>query len=162
MASRAQVHHPELLQHHLKLYKKFPGKKYFVPLAEIYRASDNLEEAAALLEEGLKKHPGYFIARSLLAQTYYQMTRFVQAAMEADKVLEKAADNLLALRVGARAYWKLGQLNKSKTILEHLLALIPGDADALNLRAMIFKPHTLPTAAQRSPETLSRIEDFRR
>ena len=102
----------ELLDYYVRLHKKNPRLKYFVPLAEVYRSLDLLDEAAETLQEGLKWHPNYLIARALLSQTYYQMGKFLSAAIESKHVLDNDSHNLLALRISTLSNEKLGKTSQ--------------------------------------------------
>ncbi|MBI3017370.1 MAG: tetratricopeptide repeat protein [Deltaproteobacteria bacterium] len=99
-----------LLDYYLKMHKKYPLSKYFVPLADVYRSLDLLDEALEILQEGLKWHPNYGVGRALLAQTYHQMGRFSEAAFEAERVLQNDPKNLLAKNI----FLKLSQLKTSE------------------------------------------------
>src|SRR3989338_6292222 len=85
-----------LLDYYLKMYKKYPLSKYFVPLADVYRSLDLLDEALNVLQEGLKWHPNYGVGRALLAQVYHQMGLFSEAVFEAERVLQNDPKNILA------------------------------------------------------------------
>ncbi|MEK7790248.1 MAG: tetratricopeptide repeat protein [Deltaproteobacteria bacterium] len=107
----------ELLGHYRLLFKNHPRKKYFVPLAEIYRSLECFDEAIQVLKEGLKYHPEYIIARALLAQTYFQMGYFAQANHEARKAIESDLENILALKIYIQSCSKLG-LTPQSTFLQ--------------------------------------------
>lgn len=126
-----------LLGYYHQLQKKDPKKKYFVPLAEAYRSLEYFDEAVQTLQEGLKWHPGYYVGRALLAQTYYQMGLFLQASLEAERVICIDSNNLLGLRILTKAYLKLGEIKKIKEPLGQLLKLIPGDKEALQIEASL-------------------------
>lgn len=141
----------ELLDYYVKLHKKNPRLKYFVPLAEIYRSLNLLDEAVETLQEGLKWHPNYFIARSLLSQTYFQMGKFLQASLEAKHVLNVDPQNLMALRISIGSNEKLGEKGFAMESLKKLLKLVPDDKGALEL---------LPKFLQAPLFSPGRIEDF--
>jgi len=91
-----------LLDYYLKMYKKYPLSKYFVPLADVYRSLDLLDEALNVLQEGLKWHPNYGVGRALLAQVYHQMGLFSEASFEAERVLQNDPKNILAKKIASK------------------------------------------------------------
>lgn len=113
----------EHLSYYRLLFKNHPRKKYFVPLAEIYRSLECFDEAIQVLKEGLKYHPEYIIARALLAQTYFQMGYFAQANHEAHKAIESDFQNILALKIYVQSCFKLGQGEKAKYAMDQLFSL---------------------------------------
>jgi tetratricopeptide (TPR) repeat protein len=149
----------ELLDHYRDLYKKKPRSKYFVPLAEIYKSLDFFDEAKEVLQEGLKWHPRYFIARASLSQVYYEMGRFTEAGIEAKKVLDQTPNNLLALRVAMRCHIKLNENERAILIAKHFLKQSPEDVEAQKVIGMTPSQNTEQLS---SPITQiqSRIEDF--
>jgi len=148
-----------LLEYYLKLHKKYPRKKYFVPLAETYRSLDYLDEASEVLKEGLKWHTGYYVARAMLADVYYQMGHFIQASLEADRVIDLDPQNLTALRTTVRVSVKTGETKKTSTSLAQLLKLYPGDKVALQVKSQFGEE---PIQKQKETDILQtgRVEDF--
>ncbi len=63
MIDQRQVRYFEMQQ------RRSPGGRFFIPLADLYRRLGRLDEAAALLEEGLARHPGSLSGRVVLALT---------------------------------------------------------------------------------------------
>ena len=147
-----------LLGHYLRCYKKFPRKKYFAPLAELYRSLDYLEEACEILQEGLRWHPSYIIARALLSQVYYQMGKFVQASLEAERVIRIDPKNLLGLKVLAKSYFKLNEIKKAAEPLNLFLKLFPNDEEALALKRSMPKERD---SLKEFSSTSSPLRDFR-
>ncbi len=106
---------------------KDPKSKLFVPLAEEYKKTGDIEMAIHVLSEGLKNNPSYVTARSLLGRLLYENGDLVAAQKEFEEVVKAIPDNLLAQR-------KLGDLyslqNNHTEALKHYriaLALNPDD-----------------------------------
>lgn len=145
----------ELLGYYRLLFKNHPRKKYFVPLAEIYRSLECFDEAIQVLKEGLKCHPEYIIARALLAQTYFQMGYFVQANHEAHKAIESDFQNILALKIYIRSCFKLAQIDAAKYAIAQLFSLLPDDDEAKEWKKGAAN---LPSTFFQMP--IGKIEDF--
>ena len=62
---------PKIEDYHKKLSKD-PDSLIFLPLAEEYRKIGMIEEAIFYLEEGLKKNPGYTLAKTTLARVLFR------------------------------------------------------------------------------------------
>jgi tetratricopeptide (TPR) repeat protein len=153
----------ELLEYYRLLFKNHPRKKYFVPLAEIYRSLECFDEALEILKEGLKYHPEYIIARALLAQTYFQMGYFVQANHEAHKAIESDFENIAALKIYIRSCFKLGLCtpmgkpvaDKAKDAIVQLFSILPDDDEAKE-----WKKGTLNSQPTLLQMPIGKIEDF--
>jgi len=148
-----------LLEYYEKMHKKYPKKRYFVPLAEIYRLLEYFEEATEVLHQGLKRHPGFYIARALLAQIYYQTGNYLQASLEAERVIQMDSHNLLALRLMAKSCLNLGELKKVREPIDRILKMLPEDIEALKVRSSLEGiTDGIKIPFGRKP---SRIEDFK-
>ncbi len=130
-----------LLDHYLNLHKKYPKKRYFVAAAEIYRELEYFDEAVQILKEGLKLHPGFYIGRALLARVYYEMNHFLQATIEAERVVKIDPENLLAIRILMKSYMKLGETQKVREFLHHLLKISVDDPEARRMQGALQKPN---------------------
>lgn len=136
------------LKYYLEKYQSYPKSKYFVPLAETYLDLNLFEEALKVLQEGLKWNPTYFIGRALLAQVYFQMGRFTQSFIEAQKVVSVSASNLLALRICAVSAIKLKEIEKATYFLDQLLKVTPQDQEILKLKKQINRSETIKSEIQ--------------
>ncbi|MFA5074058.1 MAG: tetratricopeptide repeat protein [Nitrospirota bacterium] len=87
---------------------KDPKSKLFVPLAEEYKKTGDLEMAIHVLSEGLKNNPGYITARSILGRLLFEKGDLEGSQKELEEVVKAIPDNLLAQR-------KLGDI----CILQH-------------------------------------------
>ncbi|MBI4513370.1 MAG: tetratricopeptide repeat protein [Gemmatimonadetes bacterium] len=75
-----------------------PQGRVFAPLADKYRQLGRLEEAEAVVLEGLKRHPDYLSAYLVLGRIYTDWGRPEDAAVQFTRVLELDPQNLVALR----------------------------------------------------------------
>jgi len=95
---------------------KDPKSKLFVPLAEEYKKTGDIEMAVYVLTEGLKNNPGYITARSFLGRLLLEKGDLAGSQQELEEVVKAIPDNLLAQR-------KLGDLyilqNKPSEALKH-------------------------------------------
>lgn len=95
---------------------KDPKSKLFVPLAEEYKKTGDMEMAIYVLTEGLKNNPGYITARSFLGRLLLEKGDLAGSQQELEEVVKAIPDNLLAQR-------KLGDLyvlqNKPSEALKH-------------------------------------------
>jgi tetratricopeptide (TPR) repeat protein len=92
---------------------KDPKSKLFVPLAEEYKKTGDIEMAVYVLTEGLKNNPGYITARSFLGRLLLEKGDLAGSQQELEEVVKAIPDNLLAQR-------KLGDL--------YILQNIPSEA----------------------------------
>ncbi len=114
---------------------KDPKSKLFVPLAEEYKRTGDLEMSIHVLTEGIKNNPGYVTARSFLGRLLFEKGDLEGAQKEFEEVAKAIPDNLMAQR-------KLGDLfvlqNRPADALKHYksaLSLNPGDEDMASLVA---------------------------
>ena len=77
---------------------KDPKSKLFVPLAEEYKKTGDLEMAVYVLIEGLKNNPGYVTARSILGRLLLEQGDLAGSQKELEEVVKVIPDNLLAQR----------------------------------------------------------------
>ena len=106
------------LEYYLKMHKKHPKQRFFIPLADLYNRFGYADEAVQVLKEGLKWHPNYLVARALLARILEDQGHTLQAHLEAEKVVHGDQDNLLGLQTF---------LKTSEKLKERKGGLIPGD-----------------------------------
>ena len=112
---------------------KDPKSKLFVPLAEEYKKTGDIEMAIYVLLEGLKSNPDYVTARSSLGKLLLAKGDLEGAQKEFEEVVKTNPDNLLAQK-------KLGDLfilrNRPLDAIPHYkiaLSLNPGDAELASL-----------------------------
>ena len=88
---------------------KDPRSKDFLPLAEEYIKADMWQEAAGVLEDGLKVYPGFVTAMAALGRVYEQLGQSAKAKTILEEVVTQRPDNLRAHRILAKLYQGEGQ-----------------------------------------------------
>ena len=121
-------------------FARDPGSKAFIPLAEEYGKAAMWEEAAAVLEDGLKTYPGFITAMVALGRAYDQMNQPVKAQAILEEAIKLSPDNLRAHRTLAKLYAAQGAKNAAIQSCNVILALNPQDQEALALRVGLDVP----------------------
>jgi tetratricopeptide (TPR) repeat protein len=121
-------------------FAKEPGSKVFIPLAEEYGKAGMWEEAAAVLEDGLKTYPGFITAMVALGRAYEQMNQPVKAKAILEEAIKLSPDNLRAHRTLAKLYAAQGAKEAAIRSCKVILSINPHDQEALSLRAGLDGP----------------------
>jgi tetratricopeptide (TPR) repeat protein len=124
---------------------KDPRSKAFMPLAEAYIKAGMWQEAAAVLEDGLKVYPGFVTAMAALGRIYDQVGQPAKAKAILEEVVRQSPDNLRAHRILARIYG--GERNVEATLKScgAILAVNPHDAEALSIQRSMARHQTSGT-----------------
>ena len=123
-----------------------PQGRVFAHLADLYRQAGRLEEAEALVVEGLKRHPNYVSAYLVLGRVYADWRRHDQAGAQFARVLELDAQNLVALRALGDLAAERGFWEEARTWYERVLQIDPYNEEAKDALGK------LPTAAAEPAE----------
>ncbi len=115
-------------------FAKEPGSKVFIPLAEEYGKAGMWDEAAGVLEDGLKTYPGFITAMVALGRAYEQMNQPVKAKAILEEAIKLSPDNLRAHRTLAKLYAAQGTKDAAIRSCNVILDLNPHDQEALSLR----------------------------
>lgn len=86
-----------------------PASIAFAALAEEYRRGGQYEEAIAVCETGLQRHPAYLSARVTLGRSLLELGRFDEARTQLEQVLKAAPENLAAIRALAEIHDRVGE-----------------------------------------------------
>jgi len=116
---------------------KEPGSKVFIPLAEEYGKAGMWEEAAVVLEDGLKIYPHFITAMVALGRVYEQVNQPVKAKAILEEAIKLSPDNLRAHRTLARLYAAEGVKDATIRSCNVILAVNPHDQEALSLRSAV-------------------------
>src|SRR5437867_4621296 len=123
-----------------KLAKKLakdPQSKVFLRLAEEYGKAGLFQEAATVLEEGLKTYPTFLTARVALGRVYYQLGFVPKAKALLEEAVKMSPDNLLAHRTLAQLYLQEGASEPALRSCSVVLSANPHDEEILALKAII-------------------------
>ena len=110
-----------------------PKSKLFVPLAEEYKKSGDIEMAVHVLTEGLKNNPGYVTARSFLGRLLFEMGDMTAARREFEEVVKAVPDNLLAQKKLGDLHALLGNQAEALKYYNTARSLNPADAEIASL-----------------------------
>ncbi|MGH7254725.1 MAG: tetratricopeptide repeat protein, partial [Nitrospirales bacterium] len=94
-----------------KALAKDPKSKLFMPLAEEYVKIGMLEDAVAVLENGLKHYPTFVTARVALGRLYFQLENGAKARTMLEEATKLSPENLLAHKTLARVYERAGAVD---------------------------------------------------
>lgn len=145
---------------------KDPKSKLFVPLAEEYKKTGDIDMAVMVLQEGLANNPGYVTARSFLGRLLLENGDLVGAQKELEEVIKTIPDNLLAQRKLGDLYILMHRNSDALSRYKAALSLNPGDKEVTSLIAdleagkdvstRIPKPKPpKPPAEEKKPESLA-------
>jgi len=121
---------------------KDPRSKAFMPLAEAYIKAGMWQEAAAVLEDGLKVYPGFVTAMAALGRVYDQVGQPAKAKAILEEVVRQSPDNLRAHRILAKIYAGERNADGVRKSCGAILAVNPYDEDALSIQRSIAGPQT--------------------
>lgn len=123
-----------------------PGSKAFIPLAEEYGKAGMWDEAAAILEDGLKASPNFIIAMVALGRVYEQLNHPAKAITILEEAIKLSPENFRAHRTLAKIYMSQGVREAGLRSCGVILAANPQDAEVLSLRATLEAlPVSTPT-----------------
>ncbi len=148
-----------------KLKEKFdkdPNSKLFLPLAEEYRKEGMLDEAIAVLQQGLEKHAAYTSARVLLGKTYLDKGMMDEARKEFESVIKIVPDNLFAHKKLAELYRDTGETALAIKAFKVILKLNPMDEESINnLKDIEAALSSAPPQAEEAPKADSSYGEIR-
>jgi tetratricopeptide (TPR) repeat protein len=119
---------------------KDPQSKAFMPLAEEYVKAGMWQEAAGVLEDGLKHYPGFITAMVALGRAYDQMGQSTKARAILEEAIKLSPENLRAHRTLVKIYASQGLADAARRCCTVILAVNPQDEEALSIQAQIGAP----------------------
>lgn len=118
-------------------WKKDPGSRVFLRLAEELRKAERFSEAADVCRQGIQHHPGYLPALICLGRSLQASQEFGEAKSVMENVLGRQPDNPHALRVLTDVAIQEGSFSKAGAYLDTLNLVDPGDDFIEERRVMI-------------------------
>lgn len=134
---------------------KDPRSKDFLPLADEYIKADMWQEAAAVLEDGLKVYPGFVTAMAALGRVYDQLGHSAKAKAILEDVVKQRPDNLRAHRILAKLYDAEGQAELALRSCAAILNANPFDEEALAFKRRVTGAPDDPPPAKRDKKRLT-------
>lgn len=129
---------------------KDPHSKVFMPLSEEYGKAGMWQEAAAVLEDGLKYYPGFITAMVALGRAYDQMGQTTKAKAILEEAVKLSPENLRAHRTLVKIYSSQGLKDEALGSCAVILDINPFDEEAQSARAALGAPaKPEPTAIQK-------------
>ncbi|NOT95487.1 MAG: tetratricopeptide repeat protein [Nitrospira sp.] len=122
---------------------KDPQSKVFMPLAEEYGKVGMWQEAAGVLEDGLKYYPGFITAMVALGRAYDQMGQPTKAKAILEESIKLSPENLRAHRTLIKIYVNQDQQALALQSCAVILRVNPRDEEALSVQSALAKPVTL-------------------
>lgn len=116
---------------------KDPQSKAFIPLADEYGKAGMWQEAAGVLEDGLKYYPGFITAMVALGRAYDQMGQPAKAKAILEESIKLSPENLRAHRTLIKIYISQGENDSALQSCAVILRANPRDEEALSTQATL-------------------------
>ena len=105
-----------------------PASIAFAALAEEHRRAGEFDEAIAVCEAGLQRHPAYLSARVTLGRSLLELGRYDEARHQLEHVLRTAPENLAAIRALAEIHDRAGDYSDAQFAASQAPAPAPAPA----------------------------------
>lgn len=99
----------------VKRYQQDPMGRSFLPVADILRSHKLTEEALELLMQGVQRHPGFAVARVVLARELFAKGMLAEAWRALDESPGPLADNVLAQKLRCKMAVLLGDEENARS-----------------------------------------------
>ena len=119
---------------------KDPHSKVFMPLAEEYGKVGMWQEAAAVLEDGLKLYPGFITAMVALGRAYDHLGQATKAKAILEESVKLSPENLRAHRTLIKIYTSQGLNESALQSCAVILAVNSRDEEALSVQSALGGP----------------------
>lgn len=131
---------------------KDPESKAFIPLAEEYGKAGMWDEAAAVLEDGLKAYPNFITAMVALGRVYDQTNQPVKATAILEEAVRLSPENLRAHRTLGKIYAAQGRQDAALRSCRVILNANPQDQEALSISTMLSVSLSVTDTGRSGPQ----------
>src|SRR6185436_19281878 len=114
-----------------------PASRIFLQLAEEYRHLGRVQDALAVLDKGLKEHPGYLSALVAKGRCHLELGEGDNARLVLERVVKQDATQMVANKLLVRAYLETGDPVKARERLDLYSLLNDSDPEIEELRRRI-------------------------
>jgi tetratricopeptide (TPR) repeat protein len=114
-----------------------PTSRIFLQLAEEYRHMGRVKEALAVLEKGLREHPGYLSALVAKGRCHIELGDGAAARGVLERVVKQDATQMVANKLLVRAYLETGEPAKARERLDLYTLLNDSDPEIEELRRRV-------------------------
>lgn len=129
---------------------KDPHSKVFMPLAEEYGKVGMWQEAAGVLEDGLKLYPGFITSMVALGRAYDQMGQATKAKAILEESVKLSPENLRAHRTLIKIYTSEGLNESALQSCAVILTVNPRDEEALSVQSALGGPLKQKNVSERA------------
>jgi tetratricopeptide (TPR) repeat protein len=135
-----------------------PSSRIFLQLAEEYRHLGRVQEALAVLDGGLKEHPGYLSALVAKGRCLLELGDPGQARGVLERVVQQDATQMVANKLLVRAYLETGEPARAGQRLDLYTLLNDSDPEIEELRRRVVAMSRAPRVpdGQRAAEPAER------
>ena len=130
-----------------------PSSRIFLQLAEEYRHQGRVREALAVLERGLKEHPGYLSALVAKGRCLLELGEPEQSKAVLERVVKQDATQMVANKLLVRAYIETSEPERARERLDLYTLLNDSDPEIEELRRRLRAMDQTPQAPQAPPAT---------
>jgi tetratricopeptide (TPR) repeat protein len=116
---------------------KDPHSRVFMPLAEEYGKVGMWQEAAGVLEDGLKLYPGFITAMVALGRAYDHMGQATKARAILEESVKLSPENLRAHRTLIKIYQSQGLNESALQSCAVILTVNPRDEEVRSVQAAL-------------------------
>jgi tetratricopeptide (TPR) repeat protein len=104
----------------LRRFEEDPSGRQFLPLSDVLRNHKLLDESMELLAQGVQDHPGFSVARVVLARELFQRGLLVDAWTILDRAPSPLTDNVLAQKLKYKLAILLGDESSARSAFQYL------------------------------------------
>ena len=114
-----------------------PTSRVFLQLAEEYRHQGQVQEALAVLDRGLREHPGYLSALVAKGRCHLELGEADASRIVLERVVKQDATQMVANKLLVRAYLETGDPARARERLDLYSLLNDSDPEIADLRRQI-------------------------